>query len=168
VLGSPSYPVRPLTLLLLQSSLSSSKYHTLPSLTRYFDHTRHHPDVRSSPSVTTLPALVTFDLDNAPKQERKAPMTKKKKKEAAVAPTETAKESQDKDKEVVDGKKRRGQRQREEEGSGETVPSLIDLRHTVHSVFLLVPCPSLKEEMRLTGSYSREAPRCGWVVRRAG
>ncbi|KAG5645467.1 hypothetical protein DXG03_006012 [Asterophora parasitica] len=68
------------------SNLQPPKYYALPSLTRFFDHIQSSSVVR--PAADALaPAFftVTFDLDNAPKVERKAEPPKKKEKKAGAA-----------------------------------------------------------------------------------
>lgn len=71
------------------SALQPSEYYATPALTRYFDHIQHDASIRSSASA---PALVNFDIANAPKQERKveAPVKKKKKDETSATATEEA------------------------------------------------------------------------------
>ncbi|PVF97182.1 nucleic acid-binding protein [Serendipita vermifera] len=69
------------------SKLNPADYYAVPALTRYFDHIQHEECIRSS---SAAPTIVNFDIDNAPKQERKAeaPVKKKKdkKEETADAP----------------------------------------------------------------------------------
>lgn len=121
-------------------------------------------------------------------------MTEKKKKEKAPASTEASastsggvaavKEAGKKVKEAVESKKGKpakaegGKKEKaatapvaakEAEGSGEPVPSMIELRvgHIVHSVSFSFLSPILSETAVLMGPCSREAPRRGWALRRA-
>ncbi len=66
-----------------QSQLQSTQYYSYPAVTRYFDHIQSRPSVRKS-AETLAPAfsLVQFDLENAPRIERKADPPKEKKKAA--------------------------------------------------------------------------------------
>lgn len=84
------------------SKLSPQEYYSVPALTRYFDHVQHDPTVRAAPNA---PSLVTFDLEGAPKQERKveAPVKKKKEKapEAAAGASTEAVPAADKGKKVA-------------------------------------------------------------------
>ena len=145
----------------LQSKLEPRDYYSHPALTRYFDHIQYRPTVRKSADALSPPLpVVHFDLDNAPKIERKAEPTKKK--EKATKPADCAQsgdikapsadgsakeggsKSQKKEKKVDGtpaqdgGKKRTGG-----PGKGaatvedaEPVPSMIDLRvgHIVDSM----------------------------------
>jgi len=70
-----------------QAALSSEQYFALPAVTRYFDHVQHLPAVRSA---SAAPALVSFDLTNAPAQPRAAPEKKEKKPKAPVAGASTS------------------------------------------------------------------------------
>ncbi|THH01578.1 hypothetical protein EW026_g1163 [Hermanssonia centrifuga] len=65
------------------SQLQSTQYYSYPAITRYFDHIQSRPSVRKS-AETLAPAfsLVQFDLENAPRIERKADPPKEKKKAA--------------------------------------------------------------------------------------
>ncbi|PCH40131.1 nucleic acid-binding protein [Wolfiporia cocos MD-104 SS10] len=153
------------------SQLQPAQYYTYPALTRYFDHIQWQPQVRTA-ALFAEPegafSQVAFDLDSAPKIERKAdhPKEKKKapaadpsaaapvkskKKEEAPAAAETSeevstgeakaqkkekKEKKEKEKKPVEaaeaGKKKAagggGKQAAADEGSGEPVPSMIDLR----------------------------------------
>lgn len=68
------------------SQLQPSQYYATPAITRYFDHIQLKPSVLSA-ARALCPAfsLITFDLDSAPKIERKAELPKKK--EKAPKPT---------------------------------------------------------------------------------
>ncbi|KAG8937160.1 G4 quadruplex nucleic acid binding protein [Tulasnella sp. 418] len=75
------------------SALKPEQHYTHPSVTRYFDLIQNLPTVRNSPNA---PPLVTIDLENAPKVERKADVKKEKKpkKEGAAATPAEASGSQ--------------------------------------------------------------------------
>ncbi|KAG8814432.1 G4 quadruplex nucleic acid binding protein [Serendipita sp. 399] len=60
------------------SKLTPEQYYAIPSITRYFDHIQNSASIRNT---GTAPDLVSFNLDNAPKQERKVEAPVKKKKE---------------------------------------------------------------------------------------
>lgn len=132
-------------------------------MTRYFDHIQSSPSVRlSAKSLEPAFSLVSFDLDNAPKSERKVEPPKKKEKKgdapvaandsgkgkAAAAPTESKsdgkqpKEKKDKKKDAgaADGKKGGGKAAPVAEDAGEPVPSMVDLRvgHIVDSKFVRI------------------------------
>lgn len=114
-------------------------------------------------------------------------MTEKKKKEKAPASTEASASTSGgvaAVKEAVESKKGKpakaegGKKEKaatapvaakEAEGSGEPVPSMIDLRvgHIVHSVSFSFLSPILSKIAVLMGPCSREAPRRGWALRRA-
>lgn len=65
----------------MQSQLQPSQYYSHPAVTRYFDHIQTKPSVRkSADSLSPAFSPVTLDIENAPKQERKAAPTKEKKK----------------------------------------------------------------------------------------
>ena len=83
----------------MQSQWQPAQYYSHPALTRYFDHIQNRPAVRAS-AEKLAPAfsLVTFDLDNAPVQERKAEPPKKKEKKPV---TEAVKEKVSEVKDVV-------------------------------------------------------------------
>ncbi|KAJ3549160.1 hypothetical protein NM688_g5210 [Phlebia brevispora] len=69
------------------SQLQPAQYYSHPAVTRYFDHIQHRPSVRKS-AAALAPAfsVVSFDLEHAPKVERKPePPKEKKKKGAATA-----------------------------------------------------------------------------------
>lgn len=63
-----------------QAQLQSAQYYAHPAVTRYFDHVQNRPSVRAA-AASLAPAfdLVSFDLENAPKLERKADPPKEKK-----------------------------------------------------------------------------------------
>jgi len=122
-------------------------------LTRYFNHIQSLPSVRSS-ADTLAPSfsIVQFDLENAPKAERKAEPSKKKDKKPAEAAEKLAtpapsasvtaapppagkapkKEKKEKKKEdVEDARKKKansGGKAAPAADEGEPVPSMIDLR----------------------------------------
>ncbi|KAG9096414.1 G4 quadruplex nucleic acid binding protein [Ceratobasidium sp. 370] len=85
------------------SSLQAQAHYSRPSLTRYIDHIQHLPALRAS---STAPDLIEFNLDAAPKPERKAPPAKEKKPKAegaaAAAPETREKGASQKDKKVKD------------------------------------------------------------------
>ncbi|KAI6122500.1 hypothetical protein EDD16DRAFT_1477244 [Pisolithus croceorrhizus] len=63
------------------SQLQPSQYYATPAITRYFDHIQLKPSVLSAArALSPAFSLVTFDLDSAPKIERKAELPKKKEK----------------------------------------------------------------------------------------
>ncbi|KIM43369.1 hypothetical protein M413DRAFT_444195 [Hebeloma cylindrosporum] len=140
------------------SKLQPSEYYAVPSVTRYFDHIQSNPSVRTSAqglgeSFKTL----SFDLEGAPKPERKVEAPKKKEKApkapaaeqtapAASASKETSssspanqekaqkKEKKEKKKEVTaeaggskDTAGKKGGKAPQPEDA-EPVPSMIDLR----------------------------------------
>ncbi|KAI0699115.1 hypothetical protein BC835DRAFT_1332404 [Cytidiella melzeri] len=73
------------------SQLQPAQYYAQPALTRYFDHIQHRPSVRkSAEALAPAFALVPFDLESAPKLERKADPPKEKKKKGDAAPAEQA------------------------------------------------------------------------------
>ncbi|KAF8073600.1 hypothetical protein FPV67DRAFT_1620837 [Lyophyllum atratum] len=131
------------------SKLQPPQYYALPTLTRFFDHIQSLPAVRTS-ADTLSPSfdLVAFDLEDAPKPERKAEPVKKKEKKpaaaeaekaavetpAAAAPSEKApkKEKKEKNKgaaaEDSGKKKAAGGGKAPAADEGEPVPSMIDLR----------------------------------------
>lgn len=135
-------------------------------MTRYFDHIQTYPSVRKAADLLAPAfALVLFDLDNAPKPERKAEAPKKKEKKAdnsADTPSAPAKdkaisgavegrseakapkEKKEKKKDTgTDGKKAdvSGKAAAAADDSGEPVPSMIDLRvgHIIDGVLTIVP-----------------------------
>ncbi|GLB38544.1 putative nucleic acid-binding protein [Lyophyllum shimeji] len=128
------------------SKLQPPQYHGVPSLTRFFDHIQHSDVVRASAAALSPSFdLVAFDLENAPKLERKAePSKKKEKKPAAVAEAEkpaaaaapaeqaTKKEKKEKKKDAAaedaGKKKAAGGGKAPAADEGEPVPSMIDLR----------------------------------------
>ena len=75
---------------LLQSQLQPAQYFSHPAITRYFDHVQNRPSVRqAAEALAPAFSLVTFDLENAPKQERKAEPPKKKEKAPPAAAAAT-------------------------------------------------------------------------------
>ncbi|KAH9936283.1 nucleic acid-binding protein [Fomitopsis serialis] len=67
------------------SQFQAPQYYSYPSLTRYFNHIQNRPQVRkAASSLAPAFSLVAFDLENAPKPERKADPPKQKKEKAAV------------------------------------------------------------------------------------
>ena len=135
-----------------QSQWQPAQYYSHPALTRYFDHIQNRPAVRASAEkLSPAFSLVTFDLDNAPVQERKAePPKKKEKKPVAEAVKEKVSEVKDTVKEKVavalkkektgkkpavsangEGGKKKSEsppKQAAAEDVGEPQPSMIDLR----------------------------------------
>jgi aminoacyl tRNA synthase complex-interacting multifunctional protein 1 len=86
-----------------QSQWQPTQYYSHPALTRYFDHIQNRPAVRASAEKLS-PAfpLVSFDLGNAPSQERKVePPKKKEKKPVTEVLKEKASEVKDTVKEKV-------------------------------------------------------------------
>ncbi|QRW06577.1 tRNA-binding domain protein [Ceratobasidium sp. AG-Ba] len=75
------------------SSLPTQTHYTRPSLTRYIDHIQHLPALRAS---SVAPDLIDFNIDAAPKPERKAPPAKEKKPKAEGAPAPDAGGKKDK------------------------------------------------------------------------
>lgn len=78
-----------------QSQFRAPQYYSYPALTRYFDHIQSRPQVlKAASSLAPAFAPVSFDLENAPKVERKADPPKQKKekapKEAAPADSSAA------------------------------------------------------------------------------
>ena len=87
--------------------MQAPQYHSYPALTRYFDHIQNRPQVRkAAASLAPAFSLVTFDLENAPKVERKAdpPKPKKEKAPKDAAPAAPAAKGK-KGKEVVSADK---------------------------------------------------------------
>lgn len=136
----------------MQSSLSPAQYYAVPAVTRYFDHIQNLNIIRSS---NYAPTLVTFDLDNAPKQTRSAEPKKKEKApkpgadvQAAAAPVKQIGETSKKptpasaapaatkgDKPVKDGAAKKEKPAKAAaapppvaEDDGTPIPSMIDLR----------------------------------------
>ncbi|KAI0732012.1 hypothetical protein C8Q72DRAFT_882776 [Fomitopsis betulina] len=77
------------------SQFRAPQYYSYPALTRYFDHIQSRPQVlKAASSLAPAFAPVSFDLENAPKVERKADPPKQKKekapKEAAPADSSAA------------------------------------------------------------------------------
>ncbi|KAB5590690.1 tRNA-binding domain containing protein [Ceratobasidium theobromae] len=64
------------------AGLQAQSHYSRPSLTRYIDHIQHLPALRAS---SAAPDLINFNLDAAPKPERKAPSAKEKKPKAEGA-----------------------------------------------------------------------------------
>ncbi|KAF9464176.1 nucleic acid-binding protein [Collybia nuda] len=134
------------------SKLQPFQYYTHPSLTRYFDHIQSLPVVRRSADAVATPfTLLPFNLENAPKPERKVEPPKKKEKkptggEKAIAETLEAskpstsapgpeskvkKEKKEKKKDASEEnakKKATGGGKAAPVDEGEPVPSMIDLR----------------------------------------
>ncbi|KAF5382577.1 hypothetical protein D9615_002783 [Tricholomella constricta] len=124
------------------SKLQLPQCYALPSLTRFFDHIQSSPVVRPfADSISPSFNVVAFDLENAPKAERKIePPKKKEKKPAAVEAEKAASEAppaaaaaapavkgKKKNAAAEDaGKKKAGKAPAADEG--EPVPSMIDLR----------------------------------------
>lgn len=119
-------------------------------MTRYFDHIQSAPSVRqSAEALAPAFSLVEFDIENAPKAERKAEPPKKKENKVqqvaeAVASAATVvkdkiattvtdakpvkeKKEKKKDTGAADGKKA-AKAPAVAEDAGEPVPSMIDLR----------------------------------------
>ncbi|KAH8104556.1 nucleic acid-binding protein [Cristinia sonorae] len=89
------------------SQLQPPQYYSHPAITRYFDHIQNRASVRkTAESLSPAFSLVPFDLENAPKLERKADPPKEKKKpavpaaEGAAAPAKKEKKDK-KDKEAA-------------------------------------------------------------------
>ena len=140
-----------------QSQLQPAQYYSHPALTRYFDHIQSTPTVRKlADSLSPAFSLVTFDLDDAPKSERKVETPQKKEKrgdkvtdaiaEASENTVRTAaternadgkagKEKKEKKSDASDAKKGGKPAATPAEDAGEPVPSMIDLRvgHIVDS-----------------------------------
>lgn len=143
-----------------QSRLQASQHYSLPSITRYFDHIQSFPPVRkSADSLSPSFDVVSFDLDNAPKQNRTAEPPRKKEKakpaateplaekvsEKTAAPTEPAPAAAEKGQKKEKKEKKTdtaGSGSKDQKGGkaapvddGEPVPSMIDLRvgHIVDS-----------------------------------
>ncbi|KZS90444.1 nucleic acid-binding protein [Sistotremastrum niveocremeum HHB9708] len=68
------------------AKLTPAEYYALPSVTRWFDHIQHQPGFPTSSSSFSP---VTFDIENAPKGERKTEV-KVKKEKAPKAPAPEA------------------------------------------------------------------------------
>ena len=134
-----------------QSQLQPVQYYSHPALTRYFDHIQSTPTVRKlADPLSPAFSLVTFDLDNAPKSERKVDTPHKKEKggdkvasaNAAKASAiegkvdgKAGKEKKEKKNDAGDAKKGGKPVAAQAEDAGEPVPSMIDLRvgHIVDS-----------------------------------
>ncbi|THH27988.1 hypothetical protein EUX98_g6201 [Antrodiella citrinella] len=68
------------------SQLQPPQYYSHPAVTRYFDHIQNRPSVRkAAESLASAFSLVPFDLEGAPKLERKTDPPKEKKKPAPPA-----------------------------------------------------------------------------------
>jgi aminoacyl tRNA synthase complex-interacting multifunctional protein 1 len=134
------------------SQLQPPQYYSHPALTRYFDHIQSIPTVRTTAdSLAPAFSVISFDIDNAPKLERKVDQAKKKEKKAdkpadatvvgvpekGKAPVaaegktdgkiQKEKKEKKKDAGATDGKKP-GKTATVAEDAGEPVPSMIDLR----------------------------------------
>jgi len=98
----------------MQSQWQPAQYYSHPALTRHFDHIQNRPTVRASAEkLSPAFSLVSFDLDNAPKQERKAePPKKKDKKPVAEAVKEKVSEVKDVVKEKVAGAAKREKKEK--------------------------------------------------------
>jgi len=139
----------------VMSQLQSAQYYAYPALTRYFDHIQTTPSVRkSAESLAPAFSLVLFDLDNAPKPERKAEAPKKKEKKIDNPADTSVTTAKDKEKTTAgavegktDGKAPKEKKEKKKdaggdgkkvdvskkvapsaEDAGEPVPSMIDLR----------------------------------------
>lgn len=124
------------------SQLQPAQYYSHPAVTRYFDHIQSAPSVRqSAEALAPAFSLVEFDIENAPKPERKAePPKKKEKKVEQVAEAVTGAAVTVKDKVaavVTDAKPGKEKKEKKKdavkapaagEDAGEPVPSMIDLR----------------------------------------
>ena len=74
----------------------------IPSITRYFDHIQNRPSVRkAADSLSPAYSLVTFDLDNMPKLERKVDPPKKKEKKTTSSDTSPPEKKSSKKKEEI-------------------------------------------------------------------
>jgi len=141
------------------SQLQPPQYYSHPALTRYFNHIQSTPTVRATAdSLAPAFSMISFDIDNAPKLERKVEQAKKKEKKtdkpadavatavpekgkAAAALVEgktdgkiqkekKEKKEKKKDAGTTDGKKADGggKTATAAEDAGEPVPSMVDLR----------------------------------------
>ncbi|TFK91134.1 nucleic acid-binding protein [Polyporus arcularius HHB13444] len=141
------------------SQLQPAQYYSHPAITRYFDHVQSRPSVRkAAESLAPAFSVVSFDLENAPHQERKAEPPKKKEKapaskaegDKAAAPAPKAEKAAKADKaaakeqkgeqgeKAAEGKAQKKEKKAKEpkaaekkpaaEDAGEPVPSMIDLR----------------------------------------
>ncbi|KAF8237188.1 nucleic acid-binding protein [Tricholoma matsutake] len=131
------------------SKFQPPQYYAHPSLTRYFDHIQSSSPVRRyADSLTPAFNLIPFDLDNAPKLERKADAPKKKEKKPAVgkqaatvegvpaeevvpSPAQKKEKKKEKKNDVVDEsskKKAAGGGKAVPVDDGDPRPSMIDLR----------------------------------------
>jgi aminoacyl tRNA synthase complex-interacting multifunctional protein 1 len=69
-----------------QCTEKPEQYYSHPSVTRYFDHIQTRRQVRSAAALTIPPfALVSFDIESAPKPRRTVEPPKKKEKAPKVA-----------------------------------------------------------------------------------
>jgi aminoacyl tRNA synthase complex-interacting multifunctional protein 1 len=135
-------------------------------LTRYFDHIQACPAVRKSADAISPPLpVVSFDIENAPRIERKNEPTKKREKQAkptqpdevkasASTVSDSTKQGEGKSKKEKKtdkapagdaGRKKAGGAGKESvsaEDAEEPVPSMIDLRvgHIVDSASLFSSC----------------------------
>jgi aminoacyl tRNA synthase complex-interacting multifunctional protein 1 len=152
-------------------------------LTRYFDHIQSRPPVRESAAAVS-PAFepIVFDLENAPKIERKAELPKKKEKNtkqtieatptekvrvsAATGQTAEKKEKKPKEaKEPTDGSQKKkpanaGAKVTQPEDTGEPIPSMIDLRvgYIVDGQYTsLLPPALLHQHSQLSSILTRTA-----------
>ena len=128
------------------------EYYAYPSLTRYFNHIQSLSSVRSSADALSPSfSIVQFDLENAPKAERKAEPSKKKDKKpseeteklaahepsapvtvapppAGKAPKKEKKEKKKEDAEDAGGKKANSGEKAAPAAEGGLVPSMVCLR----------------------------------------
>jgi len=70
----------------LLSKEAPAQYYSHPSVTRFFDHVQTRPQVRTSADLSHDWPLVSFDLENTPKQTRTMEPPKKKEKASKTAP----------------------------------------------------------------------------------
>ena len=65
---------------MVQAQLPPAQYYAHPAITRYFDHVQSRPPIRkAAEALAPAFALVAFDLEHAPAQERKPEPPKEKK-----------------------------------------------------------------------------------------
>ncbi|KAF8606965.1 nucleic acid-binding protein [Ceratobasidium sp. AG-I] len=83
------------------ASLPAETHYSRPALTRYIDHIQHLPALRAS---SVAPDVIDFNLDAAPKPERKAPPAKEKKPKAEGVAAAPGKEEKGAGKEKKKGK----------------------------------------------------------------
>jgi aminoacyl tRNA synthase complex-interacting multifunctional protein 1 len=120
------------------SKLVPASYYALPSVTRYIDFVQNQTSIRSSSAA--LPTII-FDLDNAPKQERKGepPKVKKEKGKENTTPADKSAATTSAEPKEAASKKKKGAEEKGKKESGastpnaaaepsEPMPSMIDLR----------------------------------------